>query len=145
MFHDSDFLRKFLSVFEAIWEPLEHRQNHLPMYFDLRTCPPQWLPWIASWFGLAVREEWPEARVRGLVAELFKLHQWRGTAFGLERMLEVCAGVKAEVRESPTDRFVFHVSVQLPPDAPADLLGSVHALIASNKPAHAGYVLEVRP
>jgi phage tail-like protein len=143
LFHNNDFLRRFLGIFETIWEPLEQRQNHISMYFSPRTCPASWLPWFASWFGIEVQEHWPEPRVRALIAEASDLYRWRGTVYGLTRMLEVCTGVKPEITQSPTDRFVFRVVVRIPEHAPPDLVDTIDALIMAHKPAHAGYVLEV--
>jgi phage tail-like protein len=145
IFHHSDFLRRFLGIFETIWEPLEQRQDHIAMYFSPRTCPASWLPWFAGWFGIELQAHWPESRIRALIAEAADLYRWRGTAYGLGRMLEVCTGLKSEISESPTDRFVFRVAVEIPADAPPDIVETIDALIMAHKPAHAGYVLEVKP
>ena len=51
IFHESDFLGRYLRIFESIWEPLEQRQAHIHCYFDPRTCPSALLPWLAEWFG----------------------------------------------------------------------------------------------
>jgi phage tail-like protein len=143
-FQDNEFLRRFLGIFEAIWEPLEHRQDHIAMYFSPRTCPVSWLPWLASWFGLAIPDHWPESRIRGLLAETTELYRWRGTLYGLTRMLEVCTGMKTEVSESPDQRFVIRVVVRAPKNARPDLEHTLHALIQAHKAAHVGYVLEVK-
>ena len=39
IFHDTDFLRRYLLIFESIWEPLENRETHIDMYVDPRTAP----------------------------------------------------------------------------------------------------------
>jgi phage tail-like protein len=143
IFHDSAFLKRFLGLFEAIWEPLEGRQDHIAMYFDPRTCPVSWLPWFASWFGIDLPVHWPESRIRELIAESVHLYRWRGTTYGLQHLLEVCTGLEAEIVPCPTDRFVFRVLVRLPEDAPRDIRSTLDALIAAHKPAHTGYVLEV--
>ena len=68
IFQDNDFLSRFLQIFEAIWEPLEQRQDHIGMYLS-RTCPASWLPWFASWFGLTLDPHLPEGGARALLAE----------------------------------------------------------------------------
>src|SRR5204862_3065515 len=48
IFQENDFLRRFLLIFEDIWEPLEQRQDHTAMYLEPRTCPASFLPWLPS-------------------------------------------------------------------------------------------------
>jgi hypothetical protein len=50
----NDFLGRYLLIFESLWEPLEHRQDHIAMYFAPSTCMTGFLPWMASWFGLPI-------------------------------------------------------------------------------------------
>jgi phage tail-like protein len=141
-YQDSDFLGRFLQIFESIWEPLEQRQDHVEMYFDPRSCPAPFLPWLTSWLGLPFQGGWPEGRLRRLLAEATDLYRWRGTNYGLTHMLEVCAGVAARVTEEPDQPFVIHVEVAGNGEEEIDR-ELVEALIQTHKPAHAGYVLDV--
>jgi len=141
---DNDFLGRFLLIFESLWEPLEQRQDHLALYFDPRTTPATFLPWLAGWLSLAVDTHWPEERVRRLLAEGMDLYRWRGTAYGLTRMIEVCTGLTPQIGERAGAPFVFHVSVATPPGGSVDR-DLIEGLILAHKPAHAGYLLEVTP
>lgn len=145
IFQEDDFLRRFLHIFEDIWEPLEHRQDHIEMYFDPRTCPASFLPWLASWLDLPFNPHWPEARHRRLLSAAMELYSWRGTAYGLTRMIEVCTGLTPLIRELPSQPFVFHIRIITPPGAAAGTVDTdfIEELIQTHKPAHAGYVLEV--
>lgn len=69
--HDSHFLRRFLLLLETLWEPLEMRQDHLALYFSPWTCPVSFLPFLASWIGLDVRDMdgLPEGTRRRYIAE----------------------------------------------------------------------------
>lgn len=144
IFQDDGFLGRLLLIFEAIWEPLEQRQDHIALYYDPRTAPAPLLPWLASWLGLALDPHWPEARRRRLLAEAMELYRWRGTPYGLARMLEVAAGVTAEVAEDASEPWVVRVRVTLPPNGDVRP-EAVDALVRAHKPAHVGYVLEVTP
>ena len=146
IFHDSDLFRRMLLIYENIWERLEQRQDCLEMYFDPRTCPASFLRWLASWFDVAIDPHWPEARIRALLLELIQLYRWRGTKYGLTRMLEVCAGVASEITVSPSSPFVLNITAWLgeqSADRAADR-ALVEHLVNAHKPAHVGYVLEVR-
>ncbi|WP_147373036.1 phage tail protein, partial [Calidithermus terrae] len=142
IFHDGDFLGRFLQIFEGIWEPLEWRLDHLPMYFDPRTAPASMVNWLGSWLGLELDERWPEERRRRLVAEGMDLLRWRGTRYGLSRWIETCTGVAPLIEEIPGQPFVFRVRLEAPAGQELDL-ELLTELIETHKPAHAGYVLEL--
>lgn len=143
VYQDSDFLGRFLLIFESLWEPLEQRQDHIAMYFDPRTCPASFLPWLASWLGLSFFTHWPEERVRSRLSEAMDLYRWRGTSYGLVRMIEVCTGLTPQITDEPDRPFVFRVQLSVPHGTGVDL-ELVEALIRAHKPAHAGYVLDVQ-
>ena len=142
IYADNDFLGRFLLLFQNVWEPLEQRQDHIERYFDPRTCPASFLPWLASWLDLSFNQHWPETRRRRLLAEAIDLYRWRGTRYGLVRMIEVCTGITPDVTDNPAQPFVFDVKITLPKDGDIDK-NLIEELIQAHKPAHAGYRLEV--
>ena len=141
IFQDADFLGRFLQIFESIWEPLEQRQDHIAMYFDARTCPAAFLPWLASWLDFSFNAHWPEARRRRLLAEAMELYRWRGTRDGLTHMIEVCAGLTPAITESADQPLVFTVTITAPPGTNVDE-DLIDELVRAHKPAWAGYKLE---
>lgn len=141
-YEENDFLQRFLSIFEDIWEPLEQRQDYMQMYFDPRTCPVDFLPWLASWLGLSFNPHWPEARRRRLLAQAMDLYRWRGTRYGLIRMIEVCTGITPVIIENPLEPFVFRIRITGTTQEVIDK-DLIEELIRTHKPAHAGYILEV--
>jgi phage tail-like protein len=142
IFHDGDFMSRFLLIFQSMWEPLEQRQDHLAMYFDPHTCPEPFLRWLAGWFGVAVGPRQSEGRLRTLLSEAVELYRWRGTNYGLTRMIEVCTGATPIVSETAANPFVLHIRVALPADVDVDR-DAIERLIVANKPAHTAYFLEV--
>lgn len=141
IFHENDFLRRYLLIFETIWEPFEYRQDHIEMYFDPRTCPPSMISWLASWFGLTINPHWPEGRRRQVLNQIFDLYRWRGTQHGLALMIELSTGLTPLI-EDLDEPFVFRIRMQLPPNHPVDR-EFLETLIETHKPAHAGYILEL--
>jgi phage tail-like protein len=139
---DRDFLGRFLLILEAIWEPLEQRQDHIDMYFTPRTCPAPFLAWLAGWFDLAVGAHWPEGRIRDLLERAHDLYRWRGTRDGLIQMIEMWTGITPEIVESPSQPFVFNVRLYVPDQTEFDS-DLVEDLLHAHKPAHAGYTLEI--
>jgi phage tail-like protein len=142
IYHDNDFMGRFLLIFESIWEPIERRQDQISMYFNPHTCPPGFLSWIGSWLDLSINTDWPEQRIRRFIAEATDLYRWRGTRYGLERMIEVCTGIAPQITEPPGQPFVFQIALNLPQDTDVDR-DLIEQLILAHKPAHTGYVLEI--
>lgn len=143
IYHDSDFLGRFLLIIEALWEPLEQRQDHIALYFDPRCCPAAMLPYLASWLDMPLDRHWPEGRQRALLAEAVELTRWRGTRYGLARVIELATGLTPEILDEPDQPFVMRVRVALPDDDSVDRQ-FVEALIQTHKPAHVGFILELR-
>jgi phage tail-like protein len=142
IFHDQDFLHRYLMILETIWEPLEWRQDHVQMYFDPRTAPVELLSWISSWLGFPAPPHWPEARRRRVLLEAIDLMRWRGTEYGLSRTIELCTGLIPIIVLDDKQPHIFNIRVN-PPEgvtAPVDLL---HELIQTHKPAACAYTLEV--
>jgi phage tail-like protein len=139
---DGGFLGRFLMGFEAFWEPMEERQSRLPMYFDPRTCPAAFLPWLAGWLGLNSERDWTENRQRALLAEAMELYGWRGTHYGIARAIELYTDVAPTIADEPGQPFVIHVRLSLPRTVQLDRRRVVE-LIEAYKPAYVGYVLEI--
>lgn len=147
IYQENDFLQRFLHIFEDIWEPLEQRQDHISLYFDPRTCPLSFLPWLASWLDIPLNPHWPEMRQRRLLAQAMELYSWRGTSYGLARLIEICTGLTTEIVEKPNEPFVFRIRVSLSSATDGELVDRafIEELIQAHKPAHTGYVLEILP
>lgn len=144
IYHDNEFLGRYLMIFEALWEPLEQRQDHIDTYFDPRTCPESFLPWIAKWFDFSLNPQWPEPRRRQVVSEAMELYRWRGTRYGLTRLIELCTGVTPEIVDDPIQPFVLRIRMTIPPESGVDR-SLIESLVRTHKPAHVGYILELQP
>ncbi|MCC7359489.1 MAG: FHA domain-containing protein [Anaerolineales bacterium] len=150
LYSADDFLGRFLLIFESILGPIERTVDNLPFYFDAQMTPPEVLPWLASWLGLVLDERWPEARRRELIRAAVELYQWRGTRRGLTEFLRLYTGVTPDIIESDPRRqtvtadeaFRFVVRLRVPNPASLDR-AVIEAIIDSEKPAHAGYTLEI--
>ena len=118
LFHEDAFVGRFLLAFERILsglqppdpdalrsttgaevsEPppgLEEIVDHIHTYFvpgphlpKPERAPADFLPWLASWVALSVREDWEEEEKRRFINRIVSLYQYRGTKYGLEQILE---------------------------------------------------------
>ncbi|PDW02679.1 FHA domain-containing protein [Candidatus Viridilinea mediisalina] len=143
IYHENDFLGRFLLIIEAMWEPLEQRQDHIAMYFNPRTCPPTMLQYLSTWLDLPLNPFWPEPLKRLLLAEALDLMRWRGTRYGLVRLIELVTGLTPEITTEPQQPLVMRVRITVPDNNGVDR-DLIETLIKSYKPAHIGYILELR-
>ncbi len=161
IYADSDFMGRFLMIFESVMAPLENVVNNLAYYFDPDATPEELLPWLASWVNVALDDSWPVERRRALVRSAVQLFQWRGTRRGLSEYLRVYTGVEPEITEEfggfplgEASRLglntvlgtgannVFTVTIRTE-DPDSISRQQVKAIIEAEKPAHTAYRLNI--
>ena len=161
VYSESDFMGRFLMIFEDILDPLQQVVAGLSHYFDPSTTPEELLPWLASWVNQSLDESWPIESRRELVRSALELYEWRGTRRGMKAYIRVYTGVEPEITEDfggialdgtsrlgrntvlgGGRRHTFTVTLELDEPESVDL-EKLKAIIESEKPAHAAYTLRV--
>lgn len=169
IFHDDPFLGKFLLAFETILSqaPPDHpaaletliAQSHIylkPLVSggDNGRAPQSFLPWLAGWVALTLREDWDEEVQRKFIREVVTLYRQRGTKAGLIRLLQIYLGDQTPITiyddESdfgfdPPAHF-FQVEITVNDRDPVALRRKqqiAQAIIAQEKPAHTFYALQM--
>lgn len=162
----ADFVRRFLAVQQHVALQLDEKLEAIHRYFDPRETPEGFLPWLGGWVAMALHEGWSEHRRREIIARAAEMYLIRGTCKGLKMALELFAETQAEIVEftwpyagfvigqhaiighqSTIARPVFTTQcfvVDLPwsrEDVSREKLRTIHAVIGSEKPAHAHYAL----
>jgi phage tail-like protein len=138
-----------LLIFESILDPIERTVDNINLMFDPQVAPEAMLPWLATWVDLVLNENWPLARRRALVGAAAELYRWRGTRRGLSDYIRIYTGVEPEIIEpgQPQGRSlpanVFRVIIRAPDPSQIDR-ALVEAIIEAEKPAHTGYLLDIR-
>ncbi|MGH9326225.1 MAG: phage tail protein [Terriglobia bacterium] len=94
-----EFLPRLLSLFQSLFGGVEHEINSLPILFDPKAAPKTFLAWLAGCLGLDLDDNWDQEQQRKIIAEIFHLSGWRGTAKGLREYLRLFAGVEAIIEE----------------------------------------------
>lgn len=84
-----NFFARYLALFESILLPLEWSAKNFDLFLTPATTPATFLPWLAQWFGLHFDDSWSEEKQRRLLAEAYLLYARRGTAWALQRLLEL--------------------------------------------------------
>lgn len=150
IYHDNDFLGRFLLIFESILEPIDRTVGNIHHYLDPDLSPPETLRWLSSWLAIILDPRWPIERQRDLVRGATDLYGWRGTRRGLSTLLRLATGATPEIVEPDLadvarDRslaFRFTLRLRLPPGQ-GITREFIEALIDLEKPAWAACDLEL--
>ena len=103
----SDFLDRFLSIFDTIWGKTSDQVTDIARYFDPMATPANrkntggtdFLSWLASWLGMSLQNNWPVEKRRELVRQAHRLFALRGTPKGMRLQIELYAGVRPRILE----------------------------------------------
>jgi phage tail-like protein len=155
MLQADDFCVRFTQGLDPILAPILSTIENLGAYLDPWLTPPDFLGWLAGWFGVELDATWPEERQRGLVANALELGRWRGTVAGLGLLIQLYTGAELELDDGggvtasddpdaplPGRRAATVVVRYQPgPDVDAD---RVHRLVRGFVPAHLAVRCEPR-
>src|SRR5262245_58536674 len=97
MLQADDFCVRFTQGLDPVLAPVLSTIDNLDAYVDPWLTPPDFLDWLAGWFGIELDATWPEERRRALVANALELGRWRGTVLGLAMLVELYTGGPAEI------------------------------------------------
>lgn len=142
--YHTDFMSRFLAMFETIELPIAWTIDHFNLFLSPGTAPYAFLPWLANWFEIVFDSTWNEAQRRMLLKEAGEIYARRGTRWALSRVLEIYLGKAPEILEFQDPRDPYTFTIKLPVrlgQISRELL--VHMIDAS-KPAHTNYNLEFR-
>ncbi len=144
--YQTDFMSRFLALFESILVPVEWNIDNFDIYLDPETSPFGFLPWLANWYEILYDSSWSEEQRRVLLKEAYQIYARRGTRWALSRILEIYTGQKPEIIEFSSDggsgrSEPFTFTVKLPPGNKNLNRELIERLIDSNKPAQTTYKL----
>lgn len=95
----SEFLERFLSIFETVLYDLETDIGNVSDYFDPDIVKPGFLAWLASWLNLAVEEDWTDDKKRYFIKRAPVLYKQKGTRAGIEELVRLYTGKRPVILE----------------------------------------------
>lgn len=103
----TDFLARFLSIFDSIRNGIAGTLEDFASYLDAGSAPASaqtggrsdFLTWLASWIGLTLDAHWPLEKRRRLLENAARLYALRGTPEGLRLHLRLYLDAEPRVLE----------------------------------------------
>ena len=165
---ESNFLHRYLWIFQHFLDELNEKLDNLHELFRPATVPSEFLPWLASWFGLKFGPKLTEKQKRLLIAKAVELFAMRGTAWEIKEMVRLQTGLEIEIEEKPwpyrgiragdarigvdtmvlpgiPDSYSFIVRVPVSYDEiETPVLMTLYEVLNSEKPAHTNYLIQFK-
>jgi len=95
----TDFLERFVAMFDASIEDLDRAIECFPVLLDPATAPAEALAWLGTFLDIALDPAWSEATRRAILGEAPTLYRQRGTPRALARSIELVTGVTPAIQE----------------------------------------------
>ena len=142
--YHTDFMSRFLALFEATELPIMWTIDHFNLFLSPGTSPDAFLSWLANWFEIVFDATWSEAQRRTLLKEASPIYSRRGTRWALSRVLEIYLGQPPEIIEFQDAKDPYTFTVKLPVRLGQVSRELLVQMIDASKPAHTNYNLEFR-
>jgi phage tail-like protein len=143
--YHTDFMSRFLALFESILLPILWTVDNFDLYLNLRTAPSAFLSWLASWYEITFDATWNDEQRRALLAEAGHLYARRGTRWALSRVLEIYTGQMPTIVDDAADQSPFTFEVVLHVGEEANRRICIESIINAHKPAHTSCSLRLEP
>lgn len=83
----SEFLEKFLSIFQTMLDDTYQKIFSFSKYLDSQVTPNEFLRWLASWLSISTDQNWSNEGTRALIEKAPDLFKKRGTVNGIKEII----------------------------------------------------------
>jgi phage tail-like protein len=157
VYQEDPFAMRFTAGFDDVLAPVLATLDCLEAYIDPYLTPEDFLDWLAGWVGMTLDENWPLDRRRAVTAQAVRLFRKRGTATGMQEIIELFTAGEVQINETggtawseqpggdlPGERSP-RLSVRVWVDDPESISErTLDALVNMSKPAHVVHRVEIR-
>lgn len=98
---EDDFLVRFLTIFQTIGDTVLHHVDNLDYQFDPTVAPGGMVRAMSEWIGVDwIDSSLDDTRQRQLLLGYSDLLRWRGTSYGVRRLLELITEGDVRINDS---------------------------------------------
>jgi phage tail-like protein len=156
VFQEDEFTGRLTGGLDAVIAPVFAYLDAIEAYVDPLISPEDFLPWLASWVGVVLDENWAVDQQRAFIQKAVELFRMRGTVRGIKAEIELLTGGGVEISETgdvaysavpngplPGEDYPrLSIRVTLPPGSPVTDR-SIDLVIKAAKPAHVVSAVEI--
>lgn len=106
IYQQSDFLGRFLTIFEQGFDPTMQTLDTFWAYIDPLTAPRALLPFLAKWVAWPLDPKLTERQQRRLLRHAAEIYQWRGSKHGLQLALSAVTDLPLEQDDDDNDIYI---------------------------------------
>jgi phage tail-like protein len=139
-------LEQVIDRIATYFDPRPARAGESSETLKLQRSPEGFLPWLASWVALSLRDDWEEEVKRRFISQMVPLYRLRGTKAGLKTLLELYTGEEVEIQEFTHLAHYFQVQMTLSASDRTLLRRKqqiARSILDQEKPAHTYYALQI--
>jgi phage tail-like protein len=100
LLQEDEFVQRMMLAFDEVLAPVLLTLDNLQAHVDPRTCPEDWVDWLAEWLAVPTAGPTELAQRRSRVAGAYVEHVAGGTLQGLEAALEGALSGSVDVEDS---------------------------------------------
>jgi len=100
VYQENRQLEQYLWIIQHLQYEQTAILDNLHEFFMPGLAPPEFLHWMADWFGMSRGFEFEEPVLRSILQKGIELYKWRGTARGLKMFLALTVGTEPEIKEN---------------------------------------------
>jgi phage tail-like protein len=98
---DDDFMVRFLGIFQDLADTYVVQVDNVEHMVDVGVTPDPMVRYLGKWIGTdEIDPALPDVLQRRIVREYGRMLAWRGTAYGLRRLLELVTDHPAVIEDS---------------------------------------------
>lgn len=139
-------LEAYIDRIYTYFDPHPVQSGETSEDLQAQRTPDEFLPWLASWVALSLRDDWEPEVKRRFISQMVSLYRQRGTKAGLKRLLELYTNEEVEIYEFAHVPHYFQVQMTLSAGNPELLRKKeeiARAILNQEKPAHTFYSLQI--
>ncbi|MCY7274851.1 MAG: phage tail protein, partial [Phormidesmis sp. CAN_BIN44] len=172
LFQETDFVNRFLTIFEQTFDPTVQTLDALWAYIDPLTAPEAFLPFLSHWVAWKMDSRWSLSLQRRLIRNALTLYRWHGTRQGLRFYLHLYTSLPMDEQLPESEKHIsieevfsqgfvmgktrlgqdsmfgggqpYHFIVRLHPEPTVQIdEASIRSIIEDYKPAFCSYELQI--
>jgi phage tail-like protein len=143
LYQESDFVRRFIALFEQTFDPAVQTLDTLWAYLDPLTAPEAFLPFLSQWVAWQPNPQWNLKLQRRLIRNAITLYRWHGTRHGIRFYLHLYTGLPLDEHLPESEKHIGIEEVFSRGFVFGETLIGQDSMLGGGQPYH--FIIQLRP